>query len=150
MSKALIAQNADAIAAIGVQIADAIEQLADGLKVADLLGTPLIALRYAKDAEGKKLVVFNPIIKVKAAGGTRKAGTGRTVVVDAEGNRLSLTKFVLAHATDAEKDAAHADYLKYPHAAVDTKPKFEAWCQSHTLTGFTYETPSATTEETAS
>ena len=148
LAKAMVAQNAEAITQCGTQIAEAIGQLVVGLKVADLLGAPVIALRYAVDAEGKALVVFNPIIKVKAAGGKRESkGGGRTVILDPEGNRLSLTKFVLAHATDAEK--ATPEY-KYPHSQVDSKPKFEAFCEAHTLTGYTYELPSAATEEPAS
>ena len=91
IAQAKLAENADAIAQCGTQVAEAIGQLVDGLKVADLLGVPVIALRYAVDAEGKALVVFNPIIKMKAAGGTRKAGGGRTVVVDPESCNISQT-----------------------------------------------------------
>lgn len=148
LAAAKVAENADAIAVCGSQVAEAIGQLVDGLKVADLLGVPVTALRYAKDSEGKALIVFNPVIKVKATGGTRKAsGAGRTVIVDAEGNRLSLTKFVLANASDAEKVTPE---FKYPHTQVDSKPKFEAFCEAHSLTGFTYETPQAETTEQAS
>ena len=144
IAAATLAANAELIATAGAQVAEAIGQLLTGLEVEKLVGKPVICLRYAKDSEGKSLVVFNPIIKVAS---TRKAGakgTGRTVIVDAEGNRLSLTKFVLAHATEAEKAT---DEYKYPHALVASKPKFEAFCQSHALTGYTYETPSETTEE---
>lgn len=141
IAKAKTAENAGAISAAGDTTAEAITQLVDGLKVADLLGVPVIALRYTVDAAGKAGVIFNPIVKVKAAGGgtKRTPGTGRTVIVDPEGNRLSLTKFVLAYATDAEK--ATPEY-KYPHGQVDSKPKFEAFCLAHSLTGFTYETAS--------
>lgn len=147
MAKARQAENADAIKACGTQIADAIGQLVDGLKVADLLGIPVITLSYAKGADGVALVVFNPVTKVAGAGKKREAkGTGRTVIVDPEGNRLSLTKFVLANATDEEKDSGSDKFLKYPHAAVDTKPKFEAFCEAHQITGCTYETAQAAEE----
>ena len=141
LAKARQSENAEAIAQCGTQVGEAIGQLIVGLKVADLLGVPVTALRYAIDAEGKVLVVFNPVTKVRATGGKREAkGGGRTVIVDPEGNRLSLTKFVLAHATDAEK--ASPEY-KYPHSQVSSKPKFEEFCQTHSLTGFTYELPQA-------
>ena len=145
MVKARQSENADAIKVCVTQVAEAIGQLVDGLKLADLLGTPVIALRYAKPAEGEAIVVFNPIAQVagtsKKTAGTK--GAGRTVIVDPEGNRLSLTKFVLNSATDAEKDSTNEAFLKYPHAAVDTKPKFEVFCEAHSLTGYTYETPQA-------
>ncbi|GAH37999.1 unnamed protein product, partial [marine sediment metagenome] len=108
---------------------------------------PVTALRYFTDAEGKVGVVFNPVMKVTAKGTPRTPGTGRTVIVDTEGNKLSLTKFVLAHATDAEK--ASPEY-KYPHSQVATKPKFEAFCTAHALTGYTYDTTSGATEADAS
>lgn len=146
IAAATLAANAELIATAGAQVAEAIGQLLTGLEVEKLVGKPVICLRYAVDSESKALVVFNPIIKVAS---TRKAGAtkggGRTVIVDGEGNRLSLTKFVLAHATEAEKAT---DEYKYPHALVATKPKFEAFCTGHSLTGYTYELPSETTEET--
>lgn len=144
LAKAKLAENAEAIGVAAGQVAEAITQLVDGLKVADLLGTPVVALRYAVDGEGKALVVFNPIIKVKAAGAKTTKGAGRTVVVDPEGNKLSLTKFVLATASEAE---LKSDEFKYPHTRVDSKPKFEEYCTAHTLTGYTYETPSAEVAE---
>lgn len=146
LAAAKLSENADAIAQCGVQVSEAIVQLLDGLKVADLVGVPIKTLRFAIDDAGKPLTVFNPVTKIKATGGKRTPGTGRTVVVDAEGNRLSLTKFVLAHATDAEK--ASLDY-KYPHSRVDSKPKFETFCQEHSLTGYTYETATAESESTS-
>lgn len=143
-AKAKLAENAEAIATAGSQVAEAIGQLVDGLKVADLLGTPVTALRYFVDAEKKAGVVFNPIAKIKSTGKREAKGTGRTVIVDTEGNRLSLTKFVLAHATDAEKAS---DEFKYPHSQVDSKPKFEKFCEAHSLTGYTYELPSSEAAE---
>lgn len=141
IAAAKLAENADAIKVCAAQVAEAIGQLVDGLKVADLIGTPVIALRYAVDAEGKALVVFNPIIKVRAAGAPKGAkGAGRTVIVDPAGEKWSLTKFVLNFATDAEKATPE---FKYPHSQVATKPKFEAFCQAHSLTGYTYEVPTA-------
>lgn len=143
IAAAKLAENADAIKVAATQVGEAIVQLVDGLKVAELIGVPVTALQFFKDAEGKVGIVFNPVTKVKGTSAPRKPGTGRTVIVDAEGNRLSLTKFVLAHATDAEK--ASPEY-KYPHTLVATKPKFEVFCESHTLAGFTYETASGATE----
>lgn len=143
IAKAKLEENAEAIAVAAGQVGEAITQLVVGLKVADLIGTPVIALRYFLDAEGKVGVVFNPITKVAAKGGTRTPGTGRTVIGGGDipaGETMSLTKFVLAHATDAEKESA--DY-KYPHSQVATKPKFEAFCEAHKLTGYTYETAPA-------
>ncbi len=134
--KAKVAENADAIKVASTQVGEAITQLVDGLKVADLMGVPVTALRYFTDSEGKVGVVFNPVTKVKSTSSPRTPGTGRTVIVDSEGNRLSLTKFVLAHATEAEK--ASPEY-KYPHTRVDSKPKFEAFCASHSLTGYSHE-----------
>lgn len=145
IAAAKTAENAEAIKVCGTQIAEAVGQLVDGLKVADLIGTPVIALRYTVDSEGKAGVIFNPVIKVKAAGGAKKTpGAGRTVIVDPNGEKWSLTKFVLAHATDAEK--ASPEY-KYPHGQVDSKPKFEAFCTAHSLTGYIYETAAAATVE---
>lgn len=146
IAKATLAANSEAIAVAAKQVSEAIVQLVEGLKVADLLGKPVEALRFYTDADKGVHTVFNPITKVTAKG-TRTPGQGRTVIVDAEGNRQSLTKFVLAHATDEEK--ASAEY-KYPHAQVATKPKFEAFCEAHALTGYVYETASAGPEPEAS
>ena len=142
IAAAKLAENANAIKVCADQVAEAIGQLVDGLKVADLLGVLVTALRYAIDTEGKALVVFNPVIKAKATGGAResKAGTGRTVIVDSNGERWSLTKFVLANATEAEKSSPE---YKYPHTKADSKPKFEAFCVEHNLTGYTYQTAEA-------
>lgn len=145
IAAAKLAENAEAIATAGASVAEAITQLCDGLKVADLLGKPVEALRFAIDAEGKALVVFNPVIRVAAARKKGVKGAGRTVIIDPAGEKWSLTKFVLEHATDAEK--ATPEY-KYPHSQVATKPKFEAFCEAHKLTGYTYELPSAGADET--
>jgi len=146
LAKAKLAENAEAIATAGAQVGEAIVQLVDGLKIADLLGTAVTGLRYyrhVKTAEdGTETidtgVVFNPVTKVPTKGTKPAKGAGRTVILDAAGERLSLTKFVLANATDEEKLETSDKFLKYPHTAVDTKPKFEAFCESHGLTGFTY------------
>ena len=143
IAAAKLAENADAIKVCATQVAEAIGQLVDGLKVADLVGVPVTALRYAIDAEGNALVVFNPVIKVRAAGGKATKTAGRTVIVDPNGEKWSLTKFVLAHATDAEK--ASPEY-KYPHTQVATKPKFDAFCEAHSLTGYTHELPTGEPE----
>jgi len=146
LAAAKLSDNKEAIDVCGTQVATGITQLIDGLKVADLTGTPITALRYFTDAEGKHSVVFNPVtvVKAKGTGTARTPGSGRTVIVDSAGERLSLTKFVLAHATEAEKLTPE---YKYPHSQVATKPKFEAFCAAHSLTGFTYETAPATTPE---
>lgn len=142
LAKAKLAENSEAIAVAGGQVSEAITQLIAGLKVEELLGTPVISLRFAIDSEGKALTVFNPVTKVAS---TRKAGeaksAGRTSIVDSEGNKFSLTKFVLAHATTEEKDSKSDKFLKYPHVAVDTKPKFDAFCEAHSLIGFVYTLP---------
>jgi len=142
LTAARVAENAGAIQVCAAQVAEAIGQLVVGLKVADLTGAPVTALRYAIDADGKALVVFNPvtIVRTKSFGSKVTGGAGRTVVVDPAGERWSLTKFVLTNATEAEK--ASPEY-KYPHSQVATKPKFEAFCQTHQLVGFTYEAPKA-------
>lgn len=148
LAKARVAENADAIKTAGVTISEAITQLIEGLGVANLLGTPVIALRYyrvaGKDVAGKESVsmgvVFNPIIGTKGAGKAPKEakGIGHTMIVGPDGTKYSLTKFVLAYTTEAEK--ASADY-KYPHTKVDSKPKFDAFCVARNLTGYTYEAP---------
>lgn len=146
LSKAKVAENAVVIATASSQVADAIEQLCEGLKVAELIGAEVVGLSYRKNPEGVKTVIFNPITRVATAGKREAKGTGHTVIIDSEGNHLSLTKFVLAHATEAEKAS---DAFKYPHTQVDSKPKFESFCEGHSLTGFVYETPKQA-EETAS
>lgn len=133
-------ENAEAIAQCATQIAEAVKQLVEGLKVAELLGVPVKSLRYVVDDEGKLKVTFNPVVVVKATGAGKghKAG-GHTTILTPEGEHLSLTKFVLAHATEEEK--ATPEY-KYPHAQVDSQPKFTKFCEAHSLTGFVYEMPS--------
>lgn len=148
IAKAKLIENAEAIKVAGNTVAEAVTQLVDGLKVSELLGTDVIALRYFRvvtpasegvEASVSTGVVFNPILKLSGGkGGTKKEGAGRTIVVDSAGERLSLTKFVLATCSEAEKASPE---FKYPHAQVNTKPKFEAYCQAHSLTGYTYELP---------
>lgn len=153
IATAKLAENKAAIDAAAITVTEGITQLVDGLNVGDLLGKPVISLRYFRvvstDDAGVETIstgtVFNPVTKVstKGAGKSAGKGTGRTVVVDAEGNRLSCTKFVLAHATDSEKTDGSEDYIKYPHTAIDTRPKFDKFCETHGLAGFTYEVPQA-------
>ena len=146
IAAAKVAENAVAIAAAEVTVAEAVAKLLEGLKVADLIGEPVIALRYYRivktDEAGVETVStgakFNPTAVSKKTG-ARKPGTGRTTVVSADGTKQSLTKFVLEHATAEE---AASDEYKYPHTQVDSKPKFEKFCESHKLTGFTYQLPS--------
>jgi len=148
IAKAKLAENADAIKAAAATVGEAIAQVVDGFKVADLIGVPVVALRYAIDSEGNKLVIFNPVTQARSTGlkGERKSkGAGHTMIVAPDGTRLSCTKFVTANATDAEKATQE---FKYPHAVVDSKAKFDKFCESHNLTGYIYELPGA--EEPAS
>lgn len=140
IAQALLAENADAIAVVATQTADAIVQLVTGLKVNDLIGCEVTALRMYTDSDNKKHVVFNPVTVIKASGKRSEKSQGRTVITDSEGNSQSLTKFVLAHATEDEK---LTDAYKYPHVRVATKPKFDEFCESHNLTGFNYILPSS-------
>ena len=147
LAAAMRLENKAAIDADATVACDAIFQLVEGLKVADKLGVPVVALRYYRiertDGEGKvsveQGVVFNPVASKAAPKGERKTkGAGHTQIVTPEGERLSLTKFVLANATEEDKAS---DKFKYPHSFVDSKPKFDTFCTSHSLVGFTYETP---------
>lgn len=156
IAAAMRIEHKAAIDADAVVAADAIYQLIEGLKVADKLGVPVVALRYYRvertDAEGKVSVeqgaVFNPVAAKATPKGERKGkGAGHTQVVTPEGERLSLTKFVLANATEEDKAS---DKFKYPHSFVDSKPKFDSFCESHSLVGFTYETPAVAAETPAS
>ena len=140
------AENADAIKADGVAIGEGIKQLLDGLKTAEKLGEPVISVVWTQGAarEGEAIpapqVNFNPKKQIASSkGGTRKAGTGRTTILQPDGETTSLTKFVLAHASEEEAG-------KYPHALVDTKPKFEEFCTKHGLMGYTYQRPSGAEE----
>lgn len=141
INKARLAENAEEIKTAATTVAEAIKQLVDGLGVEKLLGIPVAGIRYLMLEAGPS-VAFNPVTRKaegKAKGeakGDGAKGKGRTVVLTPEGDRLSLTKFVLAHATEAEK--ATSDF-KYPHTRVDSKPKFEAFCTEHSLTGYVYE-----------
>ena len=136
------AENADAIAQCAETLSNAISELCIGMKVANLIGEPVTAVRQYTDAEGKAHVVFNPVTKVSSKGsGTKGESKGRTTVKDAEGNSHSLTKFVQAHATEAELATKE---FKYPHTRIDTLPKFDEFLKAHNLTGFTYDVPSTT------
>lgn len=138
LAKAKLVENAEAIKTASVAVAEAITQLISGLNVAALLGVPVTSLRYAVDAEGVAKVSFNPVTHIKSAGAKKSKGAGRTAIIAPDGTKLTLTRFVLAHATEAEKETPE---FKWPHTRVDTKPKFEKFCEEHSLTGFTYEVP---------
>lgn len=138
------AENADAIKADGAAIAEGIRQLLDGLKTAEKLGEAVISVVWTQGAVGADgtvpapVVYFNP--KVKSAPTSKETGevarkTGRTTILGPDGSTYSLTKFVLAHADEAEAG-------KYPHVLVDSKPKFDEFCTKHGLTGYTYQRPS--------
>lgn len=152
IAKAKLAENAEAINAAGATVAEAIAQLVEGLKVAELIGSPVIALRYyrtvSKDEAGNEKVstgvAFNPVTQLKAKGAPKEAkGHGRTIIIAPDGSKLSPTKFVLQSRTKEETDAAAAKEHDYPHTFVDTKPKFDAWCVAHNLTGYIYEVPAS-------
>uniref|UniRef100_A0A6M3JZH8 Uncharacterized protein n=1 Tax=viral metagenome TaxID=1070528 RepID=A0A6M3JZH8_9ZZZZ len=151
IAKAKLAENKEAIDAAGITVAEGIFQLVDRLKVAELLGSPVIALRYyrttSKDEQGAETistgVAFNPVTKASSTGPREaSAKSGRTVIVDAQGNRISLTKFALEYASDEEKAKVTYKTGVTPHVLVDSKPKFEAFCKAHNLTGYTYEAAS--------
>jgi len=139
------AENADAIKADGVAIGEGIKQLLDGLKTAEKLGEPVISVVWTQGATGIDGVVpapqvnFNPKTVIKSSGGTRKAGAGRTTIMQPDGESTSLTKFVLAYASEEEAG-------KYPHVMVDTKPKFEEFCTKHGLVGYQYVRPGGAEE----
>jgi hypothetical protein len=149
LKAAVQAENADKIKATCATVASAIQQLLAGLKAEELMGTPIIALRYAfsesKDDKGvvtkTPMVVLNPIEHVKQSGpkttsDTTGKGTGHNMIILPDGSKKSLTKFVNETATETEKASAE---FKYPHTRVDSKPKFEAYCTAHNLTGYSYE-----------
>jgi hypothetical protein len=140
LTKAKTEANSGALLTVGATVSDAITQLIVGLKVAELLGEPVKVVRYSIGDDGKPSVRFNTTASTPKVKGERKVGNGHTQIVAPDGTKQSLTKFVLAHATDAEK--ASKEY-KYPHTQADSKPKFDAFCASHNLTGFLYETPEA-------
>jgi hypothetical protein len=143
LAKAKAEANSGALKSVGETVAQAIAKLVEGLKVAELLGEPVKVVRYIVGEDGVAVVGFNPTTRIATKGpkGERKTGNGHVAIIAPDGSKQSLTKFVLAHATDAEKASKE---FKYPHSQVDTKPKFDAFCASHNLTGFVYEVPEAT------
>lgn len=139
IAQAKLSENAVAIAASGVTLAETIAKVLTGLKIEELLGVPVKNLTYAVDSEGVRKVVFNPTIHVKSTSGAKgEPKGGRTMIVAPDGARLSCTKFVEAHITDAEKSSAD---FKYPHTVIDSKPKFEAFCTARNLVGYVYDVP---------
>jgi hypothetical protein len=140
IAEAKKAENADAIKADGATVAEGIKQLLEGLKTADKLGEPVISVVWTQGAakEGEPVpapvVHFNPKAKVASTGTRKASGAGRTTVLTPTGETLSLTKFVLANASEEEAG-------KYPHTLVDSKPKFDEFCTKHSLTGYTYQRP---------
>lgn len=132
---ARMAENADAIKSAGAAIAETITKLCAGLKVADLLGEPVLTVVYSMDAEGKTQVRINPKVRLgatKSTIGERKVGQGRVKIVGPDGTEYSLTKFVIAHAPEADRG-------KYPHALVATEAKFDVFCTKYKLVGFKYQ-----------
>ena len=152
LEKAMLAQNAEVIKADAGTIGQAIFKLIEGLKVAEKTGKPIQSLKYFVDGDNKPNVVFNPVTTVKSSGGkatgAKKTGKGHTKIhgpgLPEEGE--SITKFVIAHLTESQKTEGSADFVKYPHVLIDTKPKFEAFCVAHGLTGYTYDLPTASEE----
>jgi len=140
--QAQVAENKVAIDAAGKTVAEAIQKLIAGLKVSELLGEDVKTLRYYVEESGTVSVIFNPKAMLRPKGKAVKSG-GRTIITDSEGNTTSVTKFVLAHATEAEKASKAFDY---PHTQCDTEAKFQDFCVKHNLTGFTYSKPIAQEE----
>ena len=146
LAKAKLEANSTAIKTVSATVADAITQLITGLKVAELLGAPVSILRYVV-INDVATVVFNPTTRLSTGGkGSKKAAAGHIQIVAPDGTKQSLTKFALAFATDAEKATAA---FKYPHTQVDSKPKFDAFCTAHGLTGYIYELPEEVQAEPA-
>jgi len=148
IAKAKAEQNAGALKSVATTVSEAITKLCEGLKVAELMGEPVATVRYVV-INGVASVDFNKTVRLATKGpkGERKAANGHVAIIAPDGSKQSLTKFVLAHATDAEKSSKE---FKYPHTQVDTKPKFDAFCASHNLSGFVYEIPEAVAAEAAS
>lgn len=143
LAKAKLEANSTAIKTVNATVADAITQLVMGLKVAELLGAPVSILRYVV-INDVATVVFNPTTRLSTKSkGERKVSNGHVQIKAPDGSKLSLTKFVLANATDAEKSSAA---FKYPHTQVDSKPKFDVFCVAHNLTGYLYELPEVQAE----
>jgi hypothetical protein len=151
LQKAKIEENAGAIKVAGNQVAEATEQLIAALNIESLIGAPVIAANYyriaSKDEQGNptvsKGVIFNPVTPKRALASEtkRESKAGHTMIVAPDGTRLSLTKFAAQYATNEEKVRATFKTGFTPHALVDTKPKFDAFCTAHSLTGYTYEIP---------
>ncbi len=142
-------ENAEVIKAGASTIGAAIRELIAGLELASKLGEPVISVVWTQGQAGldgvipEPVVLINPKTVAKAPSAKHEAKTGgRTMIGYPDGTQTSLTKFVGEFATDAEK--ASPEY-KYPHTRVDSKPKFEAFCTAHNLTGYTYITPSVAT-----
>jgi hypothetical protein len=144
LAKAKAEANSGALKAVGATVGEAIGKLVEGLKVAELLGEPVKVVRYIVNDDGSVTVGFNPTTRLatKGAPRERKAANGHTQVVSPDGTKQSLTKFALAHASDEEKKACTYKTGVTPHVLIDTKPKFDAFCVAHNLSGFVYEVPS--------
>ena len=153
MAKALEAQNAEAIKAHSVTLAQAIGKLVEGMKVAELVGKPVTALNYYTAADGTVHVVFNPVTHIKSAGtkasGSGPKGKGHTMIVGPDGTQMSITKFVQSNLTESQKTEGSVDYVKYPHTVIDTRPKFDEFCKAHNLVGYKYEIPASVQEVTS-
>lgn len=145
LASAKKAENSEAIKADSAAIASAVKELVAGLGLAEKLGEPVKSVVWTQGATGddgivpEPVVHVNPTVSVKSTGpkSARTPSTGRTVIGYPDGSQKSCTKFVLEFATEVEK--ATPEY-KYPHTRVDSKPKFEAFCTAHNLSGFSYVT----------
>ena len=137
LAKARKEANAEGLAAAAKTVSEGIAQLLAGLNVSDLLGERVIKVSWTQlDAAITPDVRFNATTRISPGAKAKDSKGGRTMIVDAQGNRQSCTKFVNATCTAEEK--ASKDF-KYPHTRIDTKPKFDAYCLAHNLTGLEYE-----------
>jgi len=135
------AENANAIKADCAVLADGIGKLVAGMGLEAKLGSPVISVVWTQGAAGIDGVVPAPVVHinptVKSVGNKRvptsSGGSGRARVRCPNGEFTTPTRFVLDHATDAEK--ASPEY-KYPHGLVSTQPKFETFCLAHNLIGY--------------
>lgn len=159
LAKAKLSENADAIKAQALVVGETLVKLTTGLKVAELLGSPLTSLRALfteTDVEGVKVttcnVAFNPPVaaskpvKAKAEGAAEaKELHKRTVIMAPGGAKYNPTKFILTFMPQEEQAKEQAEATAkgnkawYPHVLVDSLPKFEAFCKAHNLVGYTYD-----------
>lgn len=141
--EAKLQDNAGAIATAGAAVGEAITNLLVGLKVEDLLITPVMFLTYGV-VEGKVIVRFNPITtlapshKGEGVGRGRGRGGKRPHIISSDGTELTITEFVTPYLTTEEKDPKSSKYVKWPHVCVDSLEKFGTFCKAHQIADGTY------------